>query len=161
MPGFETLLRNPGTNGVSACKGRVDPVWARPILVGTRSWDLTLWSGYRQSLVSARADFVDPVRARPILVGARLWDLALRSGDQRSWCLQGQSGSYSDTSNTDRHPVMGSNSVVRGPTELSVCEGRFCGRVLGTEDLLFSLDTQVVKSFYGERDKTVYIIPRG
>nr|GMN30323.1 hypothetical protein TIFTF001_044453 [Ficus carica]GMN30357.1 hypothetical protein TIFTF001_044466 [Ficus carica] len=158
VPSLGTLLRSPGTNGVSACKGRVDPVWACPILVGARSWDLTLWFGYRQSSVSARADFVDPVRARPILVGALLWDFAPRSRDQRSWCLQGQSGSYSGTSNTDRRPIMGPNSVVRGPTELSVCEG---GRVLGTDDLLFSLDTQVVKSFDGERDKTIYVVPQG
>ncbi|GMN52479.1 hypothetical protein TIFTF001_021622 [Ficus carica] len=33
-------------------------------------------------------------------------------------------------------------------------------RVLRIEDLHFSLDTRVVKSFYGERDKTVYVIPR-
>ena len=34
-------------------------------------------------------------------------------------------------------------------------------RVLGTENLLFSFDTRLVESFYGERDKTLYVIPQG
>ena len=33
--------------------------------------------------------------------------------------------------------------------------------VLGTEDPFLLLDTQVVKLFYRQRDKTIYVIPRG
>ena len=35
------------------------------------------------------------------------------------------------------------------------------GRILRIENLLFSLDTWLVESFYGERDKTLYVVPRG